>query len=75
MNIGIIGLGYVGVTTMLSFAQQGFRVFGVDINLRIINKLSQDELPFYEKNLQPLLEKYSKNINFYSDIKSLLCIV
>ena len=48
MNIGIIGLGYVGVTTMLSFAQQGFRVFGVDINLRIINKLSQDELPFYE---------------------------
>jgi len=71
MNIGIIGLGYVGVTTMLSFAQQGFRVFGVDINSRIINKLSQDGLPFYEKDLQPLLEKYSKNVNFYSDISQI----
>ena len=41
MNIGIIGLGYVGVTTMLRFAQQGFRDFGVDINLRIINLFIQ----------------------------------
>ena len=41
MNIGIIGLGYVGVTTMLSFAQQGFRVFGVDINADLLESIQK----------------------------------
>ena len=55
MNIAIIGLGYVGVTTMLNLAEKGFNVVGVDTNKNIIQLLKNKKIPFHEPGLQSLL--------------------
>ena len=38
-KIGVFGLGYVGLPLLLSFADKGFHVFGVDLNIKKINLL------------------------------------
>jgi UDP-N-acetyl-D-glucosamine dehydrogenase len=44
--IGIIGLGYVGLPLVIRFAEEGFRVFGFDIDLNKIKKLKKGESYF-----------------------------
>lgn len=39
--IGIIGLGYVGLPLILSFAEAGFRVLGLDVDIRKVDMLKQ----------------------------------
>ena len=36
-RIGIVGLGYVGLPLAVAFAQQGFTVVGVDLDLSLIH--------------------------------------
>lgn len=42
-NIGVIGLGYVGLPLALEIADSGFSVYGIDEDVRKINKLYQGE--------------------------------
>lgn len=42
-KIGIIGLGYVGLPLAIRFAEVGFKVFGFDIDVSKIQKLSKNE--------------------------------
>lgn len=42
-KVAVIGLGYVGLPLAISFAQKGFRVFGVDTNPRHIERLNRGE--------------------------------
>ncbi len=39
--IGIIGLGYVGLPILLSFAKAGFRTLGLDVDADKIDQLSR----------------------------------
>lgn len=39
--IGIIGLGYVGLPLVLRFCEEGFRVFGFDVDSQKILKLKK----------------------------------
>lgn len=41
--IGVVGLGYVGLPLLLSFAQTGYRVLGLDIDENKIHKLREGE--------------------------------
>ena len=41
VNVGIIGLGYVGLPLAVTFAKQGFKVCGIDINKDRVIKLSR----------------------------------
>lgn len=38
-NIGVIGLGYVGLPLALELAEVGFKVYGIDVDVNKINKL------------------------------------
>ena len=44
-NIGIIGLGYVGIPLMLNFIQNGFTVIGFDSDLAKVKKLNSGKSP------------------------------
>ncbi|WP_314588152.1 UDP-glucose/GDP-mannose dehydrogenase family protein [Paenibacillus terrigena] len=71
MNILIMGMGYVGVTTGLVFAEQGWNVTGLDTDSMKIQALSEGKLTFYEQGLDDLLLKHLKsgNIRFTSSTK------
>ena len=45
ITICVVGLGYVGLPTVLAFHKSGYRIIGIDVNTEIINSLKRD-LPF-----------------------------
>ncbi len=51
LSIGVIGLGYVGLPTALSFYDEGFHVYGVDIDETVISNLSEGRNPIFDPNL------------------------
>jgi UDPglucose 6-dehydrogenase len=57
MNITIYGAGYVGLVTAVCLAEMGHRVCCVEIDAAKIEILMQGKIPFYEENLQTLLQK------------------
>ena len=61
ININVIGLGYVGLTTALAFAFKGLNVVGVDTSVNLLNKLSNGHLSIHEPNLKKILNKNIKN--------------
>ncbi|MFD2612381.1 UDP-glucose dehydrogenase family protein [Paenibacillus gansuensis] len=69
MNILIIGTGYVGTTTALVFAEMGWKVTGLDTELRKIENLRQGLLYFYEPGLDEMLIKHtgSGRLQFTTD--------
>lgn len=40
-TIGVVGLGYVGLPLAVAFAEQGYRVIGVDVSAEKVEKLNQ----------------------------------
>ena len=56
--ITVVGLGFVGLTTALGFSEKGYKVFGYDINKEKTGLISEKKLPFFEKDLQAVLEKH-----------------
>ena len=72
MNITVIGSGYVGLITGVGFAKLNNKVSIVDLNHKLINKLKDGLLPFYEPDLNTSLkdETIIQNLNFFSDYES-----
>ena len=62
--LSIIGLGFVGLTTALGFADKGFKVFGYEIDLERRNQINNGVIPFHEPQLSKMLIKHKKNNNF-----------
>lgn len=66
-NIGIIGLGYVGLTLGILSAEKGYNVYGVEISEEIVSKLNNNESFFYEPDIDELIKKHNKkNFNVVS---------
>ena len=63
-RVGVIGLGYVGLVTAVTFAELGFKVLGNDIDTNKIELLKQKKSPIYEPGLDELLEKVIDSGNF-----------
>ena len=74
INIGIVGSGYVGITTGVSFAHKGFNVSLCDTNQDIVKGLNEGKCHFYEQGLDALLHKYVKQqkIKAYTDINEIV---
>lgn len=60
MKIGIIGLGKLGLPLALVFSKY-FKVYGVDINENIIQRILNHE-KFFEPKVNEYLERYGKNL-------------
>lgn len=58
-HIGVVGLGYVGLTLALTLADHGFQVRGMDANPRVARLLRRGKAHFYEAGLPDLLRDHS----------------
>ena len=67
-TVTVFGLGFVGLTTALGFAEMGYRVCGVDIDAKRKDILRSGELPFSEPHMQDVLRKHlEKNFTVTDD--------
>ena len=63
-KICILGLGYVGLTLAIAMADIGFKILGVEINEKILEKLKEGKSHFYEPGLDQKIRYTSKNNSF-----------
>ncbi|MDK0979298.1 nucleotide sugar dehydrogenase [Clostridium perfringens] len=67
-KLNIIGLGYIGLPTALSFAGAGIEVIGTDYNKGIVDTLNNGQVTFKEDGLYDLYkEALNKGIEFSTD--------
>lgn len=64
MMIGVVGLGFVGLTTALGFAHKNHTVYGFDISQSRVEELQKGRVPFHEPQIEKYLKKYQKK-NFF----------
>jgi len=71
MNIGIIGSGYVGLTTGACLSELGNKVICVDNDKDKVGALKKGTMPIYEPGLGELIKRNlkSKRLQFSSSIK------
>lgn len=56
--VTVVGLGFVGLTTALGFAEYGHTVYGIEVNSERLSLIQSGELPFWEPNLDTVLRKH-----------------
>ena len=59
-NVGVIGLGYVGLPLSVSLAKAGFKVTGIDVQQKKVDQLNRGISPVadvHEKDVQDLVQK------------------
>jgi UDPglucose 6-dehydrogenase len=73
-RIGVVGLGYVGLTTAACLADLGHDVIGVDIDAARITMLRRHKLPIYEPGLEELIERGARGgrLSFSGEIADAL---
>jgi UDPglucose 6-dehydrogenase len=70
-TITVIGLGFVGLTTALGFAEKNNKVYGFDIDNQKINNLKSGKLPFVEPGLDKALARHiNENFIISTDVKA-----
>jgi UDPglucose 6-dehydrogenase len=68
MQIGVMGVGYVGLVTAAGLAETGNFVVGYDIDRAKIARLRRGELPIYEPGLDRLVQRgQSQNLLHFTD--------
>ena len=61
--VTVVGLGFVGLTTALGFAEYGHKVYGIEANPERMATIKSGRLPFFEPGLDETLERHL-NRNF-----------
>lgn len=72
MKIGIVGLGYVGLTQMILLANKGHNIYGVDKDQNKIDLLNSGEQYIYEKDFSTFMEKNSERLHFLKDLSDVI---
>jgi UDPglucose 6-dehydrogenase len=70
-TITVFGLGFVGLTTALAFAEKNHRVYGIDTNPQRLETIRAGKLPFIEQGLdQALLRHIHHNFTVTNDAEA-----
>ena len=72
MKIGIVGLGFVGLSLTSVLASKGYDVIGIDIDKEKCEKIAHGITPFYEPGLERILKNGLKKKLKISDNFSLI---
>lgn len=56
--VTVVGLGFVGLTTALGFAEYGHKVYGLEANPERLETIRRGELPFLEPGLDEALSRH-----------------
>jgi UDPglucose 6-dehydrogenase len=72
-NIGVMGTGYVGLTTAVCFSELGHKVVGFDIDTKKVEMLTSGTSTIYEEGMSELIVKSLKikNLVFTNSISHL----
>lgn len=74
-EVGIIGLGYVGLPLAVEFAKVGFRVTGIDVNQKAVEMINQGKSYILDVSTEELSELVKKGLlkatTDYSVVKKL----
>ncbi len=62
--IAVLGLGFVGLTAAVGFAEMGAQVYGVDIDDFRVDLIRRGKIPYYEPGLDEGLER-NLNVGFH----------
>ena len=74
ININVVGLGFVGLTTALGFSEKKFKTIFVEKDLIRLNKIKKCIIPFKEPYLEKILKKNLKKNNIILSNKIFLSI-
>ena len=58
LRLTVLGTGYLGATHAASMAELGFEVLAMDVDEAKVKLLADGHTPFYEPDLEPLLQKH-----------------
>ncbi len=72
MKVGVVGCGYVGLTTGVCLAELGHNVIGFDNDEEKIKNLLSGKIPIFEPGLEQLIEKNKKRIRFSTNVKDVV---
>jgi UDPglucose 6-dehydrogenase len=70
-KISLVGLGKLGLPLLSTFAKNGQKIIGVDVDTAKIEMLKDNQLPFYETNLKEYLISGRHNIDYANDFKQI----
>jgi UDP-N-acetyl-D-mannosaminuronic acid dehydrogenase len=56
-SVAVIGLGYIGLPTAAILAENGTRVYGVDVSQRTVDAVNRGQVPFVEPDLGAFVER------------------
>lgn len=59
-SVAVIGLGYIGLPTAAILADNGLRVYGVDVNQSAVDAINAGDVPFVEPELGDFVERTVK---------------
>jgi UDPglucose 6-dehydrogenase len=73
LKVSVIGTGYLGATHAACMSSLGFEVIGVDVDAAKIELLTAGKVPFYEPDLEDLLQKEiaSGRLTFTTDFSAI----
>lgn len=73
MKVGVVGVGYVGLSTAVCVATK-FPTVALDVNESRVSSLNAGETPIHEKGLQPLLARglAAKRLLFSSEAEGMV---
>lgn len=71
-KISLVGLGKLGLPLLTTFAKNGQKILGFDIDKNKISKLKDREIPFFEPNLQESLIEGYENITISYNIEDVV---
>jgi UDPglucose 6-dehydrogenase len=74
-NVGVIGAGYVGLTTGACLAHLGHRVTCIDKDDRLVTELAECRMPIYEPGLEALVEAgvRRRRLRFSTELAPVAC--
>ena len=62
----IIGLGYVGLTLAVHLCRNGYEIYGVEIDKKILDNISKGKAHFYEPGIDALVHEFINKKLFVS---------
>ncbi len=70
-QIGMVGLGYVGLTLAVTLADIGFKVCGYDTDAKVVSSLNSGRPHFFEQGLEQIFkDNFKNNLNIVNDFKN-----
>ena len=70
-NIGVIGLGKLGLTWALILASKGYKVIGIEKNKESVDLLNKGKLTISEDGCDKLFKENIANLSFHNSLNEI----